>query len=121
MGKKINETPPDPKQLALAAIPGLEIGDCLQFFYARASERDKQIADLVGTSDELETDGAIVSEGESNGAFVLAWAWASFSGTALTKICQCCENDADTITEVTTTIGESEFYCAECAKEMTDA
>lgn len=75
----------DPKQTALAAIEGLEIGDVLNFFYAKASARDKQIAEMAGTSDELETDGAIVSEGDSNGAFVLAWTWVSFSGTALDK------------------------------------
>ncbi|BBB99707.1 hypothetical protein [Bradyrhizobium elkanii] len=123
MGKKINETPPDPKQLALAAIPGLEIGDVLKFFYDRASERDKKIADMadVGDDGEFEIDGAIVSEGDDNGAYVLGWSWASFAGTALTKICECCEADTEQATEVKTTLGESEFYCAECAKEMTDA
>ena len=67
----------DPKQVALAAIEGLAIGDCLQFFYDRATPRDHQIADLVETDDELEVEGAIVSEGDE-GAFVLAWTYVFF-------------------------------------------
>lgn len=123
MAKKTNEKSIDPKQVALAGIPGLEIGDVLKFFYDRASERDKKIADMadVGDDGEFEIDGAIVSEGDDNGAYVLGWSWASFAGTALTKICECCEADTDKAIEVKTTLGESEFYCAECAKEMTDA
>lgn len=30
-------------------------------------------------------DGAIVSEGNDNGAYVQAWVWVDFSGTALDK------------------------------------
>lgn len=40
---------------------------------------------MVETNDELEVDGAITSEGDDNGSFVLAWTWVSFSGTALDK------------------------------------
>lgn len=69
----------------LAAIPGLTISDVLPFFYARATKRDKQIARMLITHDELERDGAITSEGTDNGAFVLAWAWVDFSGTKLDK------------------------------------
>ena len=75
----------DPKQEALAAIEGLEIGDVLQFFYNKATPHDRAIAEMVETSDELEVDGAITSEGDDNGAFVLAWTWVDFNGTALDK------------------------------------
>lgn len=75
----------DEKQRALAAIEGLEIGDVLQFFYGKATPRDKAIAEMVETSDELEVDGAITSEGDDNGAFVLAWTWIDFSGTGFDK------------------------------------
>lgn len=75
----------DPKQVALASIEGLAIGDVLKFFYDRATPRDRAIAALVETNDELEIDGAITSEGDDNGSFVLAWTWVSFSGTALDK------------------------------------
>jgi hypothetical protein len=75
------------KRQQLAAIKGLGIDDCLRFFYSRASKRHRKIADLVETEDEgFERDGAIVSEGENNGAedngaYVLGWRWASFDGT----------------------------------------
>jgi hypothetical protein len=75
----------DAKQKALAAIEGLEIGDVLNFFYAKADARDKAIAEMVEASDELEIDGAIISEGDDNGAFVLAWTWVDFNGTAFDK------------------------------------
>lgn len=75
----------DAKQAALAAIEGLEIGDVLTFFYAKADPRDHAIAEMVETSDELEVDGAIISEGDDNGAFVLAWTWVDFNGTGFDK------------------------------------
>ena len=34
---------------------------------------------------ELEVDGAITSEGDDDGAFVLAWTWVDFNGTAFDK------------------------------------
>jgi hypothetical protein len=73
------------KELALAAIADLEISDCLNFFYAKADERAKEIADMVDTGDGLEVDGAITSEGDDNGSWVLAWTWVPFDGTDLDK------------------------------------
>lgn len=74
------------KQKALASIKGLVLSDCIAFFDARASERDKKIADLVEAIDaELEVDNALISEGDDNGAYVLCWAWVSFSGTDFDK------------------------------------
>ncbi len=74
------------RQDKLAAIKDLTIGDVLKFFGDRATERDKQIADLVETGDEdFEVDESIVSEGDDNGAYVLGWRWASFYGTDFDK------------------------------------
>lgn len=71
----------DPKQAALAAIEGLTIGDVHQFFNERATPHEKQIADMVETSDEdFECDDYIVSEGDDNGAYVMGWRWVSFCG-----------------------------------------
>jgi hypothetical protein len=83
--KKATTSAADPKQEALARIEGLGISDVLKFFYDRATPRDKKIAKLVDVNDELEVDGAILSEGDDNGSFVLAWSWVSFAGTALDK------------------------------------
>jgi hypothetical protein len=66
----------------LNAIPNLTIADCLQFFDSKATERDKAIADLaVDIPGEIEIDNSIVSEGDDNGAYVLAWTWVDFAGT----------------------------------------
>lgn len=74
------------RQEKLDKIEGLSIGDVLQFFGDRATERDKQIVDLVDTGDEVfEVDYPITSEGDDNGAYVLGWSWASFAGTPLDK------------------------------------
>jgi hypothetical protein len=70
---------------ALKAIDDLQIADVLQFFYDKASPRDHEIAGLVPTDDELECDGALISEGDNNGAFVLCWVWVDFCGTDLDK------------------------------------
>lgn len=86
---------PDPKQLALAKIKDLTIGDVIKFFDSRATPRDKQVAELVDTSDELELDGAVISEGDDNGAFVLSWSWVSFDGTPLNKNCSECFEPLD--------------------------
>lgn len=111
----------DPKQEALAAIEGLEFSDVFRFFNDKATDRDKAIADMVATDDELEVDGAITSEGGDNGSWVLAWTWVDFNGTPFTKICQCCGNDTDKVVPVETDIGETEYVCEECSKEMADA
>jgi hypothetical protein len=75
----------DPKQVALAAIEGLEVADVLAFFYAKATPRDEAIASLVSTDDELNVDGAITSEGDDNGSWVLAWVWVDFADTEFDK------------------------------------
>jgi len=73
-------------QWALEDIPGLTLGECLLFFYNKATERDRTIASLCVPKDLVfEIDGAIVSEGEDNGAYVLGWRWVPFEGTALDK------------------------------------
>lgn len=108
------------KQAALAAIEGLEISDVLRFFYDRASERDKEIAELAPTDDEHEIDGAITSEGEDNGAFVLGWIWVDFAGTKFTKFCECCENETDKVTAYDNADGDTEYLCDTCLKEVTE-
>lgn len=73
------------KLKALAAIEGLTFADCLTFFDAKASDRDRAIAAMVDTTDELEVDQAILSEGEDNGSWVNAWTWVPFAGTEFDK------------------------------------
>jgi hypothetical protein len=73
------------KQKALAAIEGLTFADCFTFFDGRATERDREISSLFEGDDEHECDGAIISEGDDNGAFLLTWTWISFAGTPLDK------------------------------------
>jgi hypothetical protein len=111
MPEHVPPNPADPKQIALAAIVGLGIADVLSFFYAKASERDKVIADLVDTTDELECAGAILSEGEgSPGAFVLTWSWVD-----LTDV-RCLGCGAIEGTEEYGTVGDGfDGYCPSCA------
>lgn len=46
----------------------------------------RAMAQEEGRDGELEVDdGAIVSEGEDNGAYVQAWVWVDFYGTPLNK------------------------------------
>jgi hypothetical protein len=69
-------------QERLAAIEGLTLADCLQFFHEKATPEQRKIAEMVEVSDEgFERDYDIVSEGADNGAYVLGWRWVSFSGT----------------------------------------
>lgn len=56
--------------------------------------REQQIIDLADTSDEIEVDpDAVVSEGDDNGAFVMAWLWVPFFRTALDKDIEADEED----------------------------
>lgn len=53
-------------------------------------ERDEQIREMASDEyhrdGELEIDdGAIISEGDDNGAYVMAWRWVDFGDTALDK------------------------------------
>jgi hypothetical protein len=76
----------NPKHEALAAIEGLTFADCSTFFDAKATDREKAIADMCDAGDEeFEVDGAITSEGDDNGAYVMGWRWVSFEGTPLDK------------------------------------
>ena len=76
----------DPKQDALAAIEGLTLGDVLRSFYDRADDREKAIADMCDYMDlDFEVDGAIISEGDDNGAYVMGWHWVDFHGTKFDK------------------------------------
>jgi len=75
----------------LVAIDGLTFADCVRFFDERATERERAIAELAATREgEVEVDNAIVSESDDNGAYVLAWLWVDFAGTAFDK-----DNDED--------------------------
>ena len=70
----------------LARIKGLTLADCLRYFDDKASERDKAIAALAPSREgEVEIDHALISEGDDNGAYVLAWVWADFAGTPFDK------------------------------------
>jgi hypothetical protein len=113
----VSEDGLDPKQEALAKIEGLTISDVLRFFYDRATPRDKEIAAMVDTDDELETDGAILSEGEDNGAFVLTWSWVDFDGTKFDKEADACPDcGAVEGTPEWGTVGDGfDGYCPSCA------
>lgn len=75
----------------LAAIEELTIADCVHFFAAKNTPRDRQIIELARErhheDGELEFDDpeCIVSEGDDNGAYVLGWKWVDFTGTELDK------------------------------------
>lgn len=96
------------KQAALEAIPGLTFADAFKFFNEKATERDRAIADMVDTNDELEVDGAILSEGDDDGAWVNAWVWVPFES--------CAECGAVEGTPEWGTVGDGfDGYCPSCA------
>lgn len=70
-------------------LDGLTLSECLTHFQEQATDRDKAIASIAeldhAEEGEIEFDGALVSEGDDNGAYVLAWVWADFHETALDK------------------------------------
>lgn len=78
----------------LTAIPGLTFAHVADFFHQRATPRDKQIAEMVETTDDREVDWAITSEGDMNGSWVLAWTWVPFDGTPLDKEAELEDTDA---------------------------
>lgn len=53
----------------------------------RIRERAKVAEALAnrGEGEAKDLDNAIVSEGDDNGAYVMAWVWADFNGTPLNK------------------------------------
>ncbi|HZO99877.1 MAG TPA: hypothetical protein VFD30_06270 [Terriglobia bacterium] len=72
------------KYEALRAIEGLTFGDCVEFFGEQDS-RERRIAKLarkrLTDPGELEIDEpTVLSEGDDNGAYVMAWAWVDFDG-----------------------------------------
>lgn len=72
------------KHKALGAVRGLTFADCVRFFGERTA-REQRIAQLARArlkrEGELEIDDVtVVSEGEDNGAYVMAWVWLDFSG-----------------------------------------
>ncbi len=71
---------------ALNAIPNLTFSECANFFHEKATPRDHEIVGLGDFKDgEIENDFAITSEGDDNGAYVLAWLWVDFEGTDYDK------------------------------------
>lgn len=74
------------RRRALKAIKGLTFADCVGFF-GEATNRELRIAQLarqlLNREGELEVDDrAVVSEGDDNGAYVMAWVYLDFSGLA---------------------------------------
>jgi hypothetical protein len=76
-------------QERLAAIDGLTFSDCVVFFASQRTERELKIIEWAQEHDkegELEVDdSSILSEGDDNGTYVLAWQWVDFSGTPFDK------------------------------------
>lgn len=70
---------------------GMTFGDAVSAFAERNTQRDLKIIELARSEYEsegeceLDDPGCIVSEGDDNGAYVLAWMWVSFDGTDLSK------------------------------------
>lgn len=67
---------------------GMTLADCLSFYDSKATERDKEIAAMVDTNDELECDNALLSDSGpdgDNGSWVLVWVWVDFAGTKFDK------------------------------------
>ena len=78
------------KQNELAKIEGLTFSDCVQFFAGRQTKREKNIAafakEHLHQEETCEIDDlTILSEGDDNGTYVLAWSWLSFYGTRWNK------------------------------------
>lgn len=70
----------------LAAIEGLTLADCIQFFNNKATLEEREKAALVAIEDEgFECDNSLISEGDDNGCYVLGWRWVSFEGTRFDK------------------------------------
>jgi hypothetical protein len=74
------------KLRALAKIKGLNFSDCVQFFGEKTG-RERRTAAIARSrlSDEgqLEIDDTtVISEGEDNGSYVMAWVWVDFTGVA---------------------------------------
>ena len=71
------------KQEALMAVKGLTFADCVEFFGER-NDRERRIAELarerLTQEGELEIDEpTVLSEGDDNGTYIMAWAWVDFA------------------------------------------
>ena len=102
-----------PKQTALAAIEGLTLYDCLNFFDESKDQRANDIVEL-DYSDDFEIDTYHTSEGEDNGAYVLGWRWFSFAGSKLSKVCSNCDSKDGEIKCVEMSDGTTESLCKTC-------
>jgi hypothetical protein len=115
-GSKIKEINMEctPKQNALAAIEGLTLYDCLNFFDESEDQRAKDIVKLCGYADDFGIDTYHTSEGEDNGAYLLGWHWFSFEGTKLSKVCSSCASKDGEIKCVEMSDGTTESLCKTC-------
>lgn len=73
----------------LAAIRDLTFSDCVAHFASKRTAREKAIVAWAQEHDkegELEVDdSSILSEGDDNGTYVLAWQWLDFAGSPWDK------------------------------------
>jgi hypothetical protein len=78
-----------------------ELGDLRSQLEHPVSTWDRDVLTLAkraGRDGEIEVDeSAIVSEGDDNGAYVSAWLWVPFEGTALDKDLEAEVEDAPTL------------------------
>src|ERR1700676_1460026 len=111
--KETNMNECTPKQTALAAIEGLTLYDCLNFFDESKDQRANDIVEL-DYSDDFEIDTYHTSEGEDNGAYVLGWRWFSFAGSKLSKLCSNCDSKDGEIKCVEMSDGTTESLCKTC-------
>jgi hypothetical protein len=102
-----------PRQKALAAIEGLTLYDCLNFFDESEDQRANDIVQLGHTGD-FEIDTYHTSEGEDNGAYVLGWMWFSFARSKLSKVCSTCDSKDGEIKCVEMSDGTTESLCKTC-------
>jgi hypothetical protein len=72
------------KLRALERIKGLNFSDCIKFFGER-NKREKRVGALararLSREGELEIDDmTVISEGDDNGSYVMAWVWLEYKG-----------------------------------------
>ncbi|CCG43339.1 hypothetical protein [Magnetospirillum molischianum] len=113
----------------LRVSPGLDLSKSVaddlvrRLFKALAEPSERELAIVSIAREQHHVDGeveiddpadgiATISEGDGNGAYVLAWVWADFSGTELNK-----EGD-DRCSECGASLEDGEGYdgkCGNCA------
>jgi len=76
------------------ALAGLTFGDCVTFFSAQQDDKAGAYVSAAQEKwgDDVEVDAnAIVSEGDDDGAYVMAWVWVSDEAAGLEKdVCERC-------------------------------